>query len=376
MTKDDYEFDFSGFEDFAEADLLDLVEGTMDPDRARAFAESVKSKDPELLRRLIRMQGDRLDLSSHGDPLPPMDLLEGVQARMIRHDLLAGDFLETMEPTAMMARSVEDLDRRRGRRLLQRSVLGSLAASIALVGTVVLVFGWLLRVEDDRVVDRIQTSAQIDVDSLLAVESTGKPVNVFTALPDSSVLGVHRLRVQALNTPPVEPIQEIVVADYGLVLGGVDEKMIQPALEALSREADLVLVQNLTIAESVSNVSSFGQATLNKDPKGESWNGANRDLQPSPLVGQAGLAPETRVRLDLAERGFQWAIVVDRANAAEMVEQIGRLGRTASLVSANTEAGEFSQDANAWNAWQVRKVATPSGIGNARRLIVPIAVTE
>ena len=67
MTRHDYEFDFSGFEDFAEADLLDLVEGTMDPDRARAFAESVKSKDPELLRRLIRMQGDRLDLSSHGD---------------------------------------------------------------------------------------------------------------------------------------------------------------------------------------------------------------------------------------------------------------------------------------------------------------------
>jgi hypothetical protein len=276
----------------------------------------------------------------------------------------------------MMARAVEDLDRRRGRSVLQRSVLGSLAASIALVGTVVLVFGWLLQVQEDRGSELIETSAQIDVGPLVEVESPGKPVNVFTALPDNSVLGVHRLRVQALNTPTVEPTQEIVVADYGLVLGGVDEKMIEPALEALSRKADLVLVQNLTIAQSVSNASGFGQATLKKGGAGASSNAANRDLQPSPLVGQSGFAPETRVRLALAERGFQWAIVVDRADAAEMVEQIGRLGRTASLVSANAEAREVSQDSNAWNAWQVRKVATPSGIGNARRLIVPIAVTK
>ena len=92
------------------------------------------------------------------------------------------------------------------------------------------------------------------------------------------------------------------------------------------------------------------------------------DLQPAPLVGDEGTAPNSAVRFDLAERGFRYAIVVDRDSAAAMVEQISRLGQKAGLVSAHVSPrhGQFVLDA--WQAWQSRdatKVAT--------RLIIPIA---
>ena len=76
MSSHEFDIDLSQFDEFAEADLLDLVEGTMDPERAMELAQAVKVRDPELLRRLIRMQADRMELTAHGEPVAPPHLLQ------------------------------------------------------------------------------------------------------------------------------------------------------------------------------------------------------------------------------------------------------------------------------------------------------------
>ena len=54
MSIEEHEIDMGRFGDFDQLDLLDLVEGTMSPDRAKVLVQRVREKDPELLHRLVR----------------------------------------------------------------------------------------------------------------------------------------------------------------------------------------------------------------------------------------------------------------------------------------------------------------------------------
>ena len=178
---------------------------------------------------------------------------------------------------------------------------------------------------------------------------------------------------------PIPPqIPEVELADYGLMLKGVQWKDFEPALAELSKQGELVLVRNLTIAESVTQAVSPGKASFGPivDDAGRKFGEGARDLQPAPLVGEASLAPATETRLELAERGYRWAVVVDRNEAAAIVEQIGRLAEKARLISAGSEPSYELDELDAWQTWQSRQAAASRGVGNAKRIIVPIAIID
>ena len=382
MSNHEFDIDLSQFDEFAEADLLDLVEGTMDPERAMELAHAVKVRDPELLRRLIRMQADRMELTSHGEPVAPPHLLESVQTRLIREDLLEGDFLETVEPTAMMARAVRDLDRRRRRRMYRGPIMAGLAASVAVIGVSVVLVGWSLLSESGRrgtpLVEPIAANT-----TEVPVAVTDEPGDIprqafFAARPDESVRTAHVRRVQAMAEPVPPAIPELELADYGLMLKGVPGEEFEPALARLSEQGELVLVRNLTIAESVTEASSPGKASFGALGGNSTFttNGTVQDLQPQPLVGDASMAPTTETRLQLAERGYRWAVVVERSVAAEVIEQIGRLAGNARLISADSEPSSELDQLDAWQTWRSRQAAAGQGVGNAKRIIVPIAIIE
>ena len=382
MSNHEFDIDLSQFEEFAEADLLDLVEGTMDPERAMELAHAVKLRDPDLLRRLIRMQADRLELTAHGEPVAPPHLLESVQSRLIREDLLEGDFLETVEPTAMMARAVKDLDRRRRRRMYRGPIMAGLAASVAVIGVTVVLVGWSLLSESNRrgttlPESVVQNTTEESVSPAAETEEIKRQA-VFAARPDESVRTAHVRRVQAMAEPVPPPIPELELADYGLMLKGIQGEDFEPALAELSQKGALVLVRNLTIAESVTEATSPGRASFGARQEGSGGvtNATVQDLQPEPLVGEPSMAPNTQTRLELAERGYRWAVVVDRGVAAEVVEQIGRLADNARLISARSEPSGELDELDAWQTWRSREAAAGQGVGNAKRIIVPIAILE
>ncbi|MCH2161531.1 MAG: hypothetical protein MK085_06615 [Phycisphaerales bacterium] len=338
MSNHDYDIDLSTFDEFAEADLLDLVEGTMDPDRALELAHAVKVRDPNLLRRLIRMQADRMELSAHGDPVAPSHLLDGVQSRLHDEDLVEGDFLETLEPTAMMARAVEDLDRRRRQKLYRGPIMAGVAASLAIIGVGVIISAW----------------------SMLG-QSRSQGTGGFG---------------QGMAESVRPPAQEMALAEYGLMLKGMASQDVEPALAAISQEGELVLVRNLTVAESVSASGDEGMASAGGNGEHSTRSALVEGLQPAPLVGDATFAPSTRTRVELAERGYRWAVVVDRDEAAQVVERIGRLAGNAGLVAARAEPSNALESLGAWRNWQPGRVTSSPGSGNAKRIIVPIAIID
>ena len=320
--------------EFAEADLLDLVEGTMETDRAKELVASIRAQNPKLLRTITRMQADRLALSGASDVAPPRNLVAGFLAQ---HASNTTD-IEAVEPTQAMERSLRELDRtRRWRR--QAPIRGAIAAGIAGIG--------------------VTTIAMMIADAISPdVLSVRSPV----------VLTMPTL-AEPTAAAPERLTTNVAIAEYGVVLEGVNEEDLGHSLTDLLAYSNLTLVENLTYEQGAARLSG---GNLQLQAAIQAGDGSvvlmQSEMQPLPLIGEESTAPSYAVRFDLASRGFRYAIVVDRDAAPAMVERISRLARTANLVSAHVTPtnGQFVLDA--WHDWQTRNAST-----RPDRLIVPIA---
>ena len=331
------------FEEFAEADLLDLVEGTMTPEAAKELAEIVKIKHPELLGTLTRMQADRLALESHLDMEPPLGLFADVTTRSQQPRVqIDRDFQEAVEPTAMMERSLRDLGRRRRRRR-QAPMIAAIAAGIAGIGVTIGIMMLLQEVNSSREkgIGLSESFARIDDEG---------PSNSSTAFTS-----------------------EAIVSEYGLVLRGVEEGVFGGQLANLLAFGDVVVVENLTLDQSVRNRTGGNDKLRAAIQAGNSSIILESEMLPPPLVGSLEQAPSASIRLDLAERGFQYAIVINQSEAASTVAQIGKLADSASLVPAHVEPNDNKFVFDAWKEWQSRAKATSDSGGSSQRLIVPIS---
>lgn len=320
--------------EFAEADLLDLVEGTMAPNRAEELVASIRARNPKLLRTITRMQADRGTLCDASDTAPPRSLIAGLFA----HHASTTAHAEAVEPTQAMERSLRDLDRtRRWRR--QAPLRGAIAAGIAGIG--------------------VTTIAMMIADAISPdVTSLQSPV----------ALAPRMLAAPAVASP-ASTTMNVAVAEYGVVLEGVNEEDLGSSLIDLLAYSNLTLVENLTYEQGAERLSGGNRELQAAIQAGDgSVVLMQSEMQPLPLIGDESTAPSSAIRFDLASRGFRYAIVVDRDAAPVVVERISRLAVNANLVSAHVTStnGQFVLDA--WHDWQTRDAST-----RPDRLIVPIA---
>jgi hypothetical protein len=90
--------------------------------------------------------------------------------------------------------------------------------------------------------------------------------------------------------------------------------------------------------------------------------------------------PDSKIRIDLAERGFRYAIVVPRAEVEGILARLSGLssGNAANagawLIPAQTEEPNAAIDLDAWSSWSQQAQARPRESSRSATLIVPIAV--
>jgi hypothetical protein len=402
MTSDDLDnFDSNsdpaiealGFGGLDTDDLLRFVEGEMTPDESETFIASVRNGDAEAATRLVRMRRDHELMQSAALTSVGPDLLAPLRARIARGELIGDGLLnqEGIEPTDMMSKSVEELARRRRRNRRRPLVQVAAGVAVAAMAGVVIV----------QVVDRVDWRA---IDPLAWLPSDGDSVesipSVAPLAPDiaSSRLAFAEESVGTGGTTPASTnegtpsVAETIVdpdrtdlASFGVALAWeAEDDTFEVRLASLALEMDAVLVRNLTLVESVEASGRGLAAGLVQagDASGsESRRGRGRDLQPSPIVGMIDDAPETRIRIDLAERGFRYALVIPREEVANVIARMSTLGARGAgaatrLVPAETDRPGAAFDADAWSSWSRHAEATPASSMNAGSLVVPIAVVD
>jgi hypothetical protein len=372
MSIEELDIDMGRFGDFDQLDLLDLIEGTMSSDRAKRLVESVREKDPQLLHKLVRMQADRVEMSSHKTPPPPKNLLSKVQLRTSSVEILAPDFPEAIEPTVMMERSLKNLGRNRRRR--QRApMIAAMAACLAGVGvtTVALIVLNIVTEPDGlKTVPPVLALDSVQDD----LRSPGTPVveeNPTPVLTSASTINqsLARTPVDSLSSPT---LGTPVVAENGLVLQGVDPQALGIQLSAILSSRDMVLVENIPFEEIYENSrSSAEDGSLRNRRQMDRFQTGAGVLQPPPMVGFEDGAPSNATRSELAERGFRWAIVLEPGQVDDVIARIEQLAETIELVPMGM-SGNSRQSGDVRDVWNSREAAIAEW-ANADRLVIPIS---
>ncbi len=371
MSIEELDINMGRFGDFDQLDLLDLIEGTMSSDRAKILVESVREKDPQLLHKLVRMQSDRIEMSSHEIPAPPKDLLAKVQLRTSSVDILTSDFPEAIEPTLMMERSLKNLGRSRRRR--QRApMLAAMAACLAGVGVTTVALIVLDIVTEP---DGLKTVPQVlALDSTEDIRIPDTPVvdEDFTQVLKSASTSNQLLASTSMDSVNSSTLGAPVVAENGLVLQGVDPEALGIQLSASLSSRDMVLVENIPFEEIYEGSRSSAEdgSFRNRRQMDRFQTGAGV-LQPPPMVGFEDGAPSNATRSELAERGFRWAIVLEPGQVDDVIARIERLAETVELVPMSM-SGNSGQNADVREVWNSRKAAIAEW-ANADRLVIPIS---
>ena len=103
-------------------------------------------------------------------------------------------------------------------------------------------------------------------------------------------------------------------------------------------------------------------------------------LQPPPIVGMSDDVPDSMIRIDLAERGFQYAIVVARSEVEGILARLSGMavgdeaGEGARLIPSLTRQPETAFRQDAWSSWSQQAKARPNSSSPSAMLIVPIAI--
>lgn len=379
-----------GFGGLDTDDLLRFVESEMAEHESDAFLASVRAGDEDAADRLVRMRRDHEVMRSTMLPVVGPDLLAPLRARVARGELIGDRLLgeEGIEPTDMMSKSVEELARRR--RWNRRRPLVQVAAGIAIAAAAgVVVVQVVDQIEWTGIDPMAWISTGLEPADPRAPEpptSPGLEPSATVVAADEGIPGIGR---PALDGAPAEKratIEEVVgtdLASFGVAFAwDAADETFETRLASLALELDAVLVRNLTLIESV-GASGRGLAAGLARAAGtpSSVRGRPRDLQPSPIVGMIDDAPETRVRIDLAERGFRYALVVPRGQVAEVIARMSTLGAggdgaATRLVPAGTDRPDVAFEADAWSSWARHAEAMPTTSKTAESLVVPIAVID
>lgn len=410
MTPDDLEnFDSNadpaiealGFGGLDTDDLLRFIEGEMNSEDSASFLDSVRDGDADAAARLVQMRRDHELMQFAASTSVGPDLLAPLRARIARGELIGDGLLdqvnhEGIEPTDMMSKSVEELARRRRRH--RRRPLIQVAAGIAVAAVAGVVFvqvvdrvdwsgldplAWLpdeadsplVSSSDPETVSEVGPSRLASAGDVSGADAAGGP------LVDSSIGD----RSRSPQADAEADSRDTDLASFGVALAWEDEdETFEVRLAALALEMDAVLVRNLTLVESV-EASGRGLAAglVRAADAGSSDRRAvrRRDLQPSPIVGMIDEAPETRMRIDLAERGFRYALVVPRSEVANVIARMSTLGArrggaATRLVPAETDRPGAAFEADAWASWSRHAEAASTSSMNAETLVVPIAVVD
>ena len=402
MTSDDLDnFDSNsdpaiealGFGGLDTDDLLRFVEGEMAQDESDSFLASVRAGDDEAANRLVRMRGDHDLMQSAASTSAGPDLLAPLRARIARGELIGDGLLnqEGIEPTDMMSKSVEELARRRRRN--RRRPLIQVAAGIAAAAAAGIVVVQIVDRIDWRGIDPLAwLPSEIDPSDLspsVIPPSPDDAVSRFALAERAGRNDGQRILPPSEDDSPVgeriETPMKTDLASFGVALAwDAKDETFEVRLAALALEMDAVLVRNLTLVESV-EASGRGLAAglVRAAAAGatDSSRGRGRDLQPSPIVGMIDDAPETRMRIDLAERGFRYALVIPQDEVANVIARMNTLGARGAgaatrLVPAETDRPGAAFEADAWSSWSRHAEATPGSSMNAASLVVPVAVID
>jgi hypothetical protein len=172
------------------------------------------------------------------------------------------------------------------------------------------------------------------------------------------------------------------LASFGLAVAGDGGEEFEIRLASLVLDSNAVLIRNLTLAECMTATGRQFMAALQRSPDQHGSNPRRGSLQPPPIVGMSDHLPDSKTRIDLAERGFRYAIVMPRAKVERVLARLSSLagndedGTGARLIPAHTERPDSAFDLDAWSSWSEQAKARPHQSSPSAMLIVPIAVVS
>ena len=158
------------------------------------------------------------------------------------------------------------------------------------------------------------------------------------------------------SVPIDEPDQEESLASFGLVIPVEDFELAEAKIAMKVIERNAVLIRNRRATE----LGSDG-------------------IQPPPIVGVLRELPSETLRMNLAERGFQFAVVVDRDGVSTLLAQLGLISEHPELEegprlvpSDGSATGTMQRDA--WETWSGRSEAQSAIEAGVGPLLVPVAL--
>jgi hypothetical protein len=377
-----------GFVGFDPIDLLRFIESEMGAGEEAAFLEQVRSGDVDAARRLARMKQDHDVMHRVPEPVPGRDLLASVRSRIARGELIEDQLFADpgLEPTVLMSKSIDDLARRRRRdrrRPFEWAAAGITVAMLAGILGSHLVDRFsgveFMRVAGGDFTTEPGENRETSVESGAPTEEIEKIEDSVQVDPRPAVLANSedgdRTSSEELQRKPASNL-----ASFGLAVVGDGGEAFESRLASLVHNSNAVLIRNLTLVESIGAAGREFMAGLRR-PSGRSGSSTPRGtLQPPPIVGMSEGIPDSKIRIDLAERGFRYAIVVPRAEVEGILARLSGLssGNAANagawLIPAQTEEPNAAIDLDAWSSWSQQAQARPRESSRSATLIVPIAV--
>ena len=385
-----------GFGGLDTDDLLRFVEGEMSSEESESFLASVQEGDAEAATRLVRMRGDHELMQWAASTSVGPDLLGPLRDRIARGELIGDGLLnqEGIEPTDMMSKSVTELARRRRRNRRRPLIQVAAGIAVAAISGVVVVqivdrfdwqginpVAWLPNGGDSPDSKSSEAAPLLEVDAArLASGEDAADADEITVATSEATNG------ETNDGPEVhEDPSRTDLASFGVALAWDEQdETFEVRLASLALEMDAVLVRNLTLVESVEASGrrlAAGLAQAADSGMRTTRRGRGRDLQPPPIVGMIDDAPETRLRIELADRGFRYALVIPRDDVANVIARMSTLGARGAgaatrLVPAETDLPGAAFEADAWASWSRHAEAASASSMNAESLVVPIAVVD
>ena len=103
--------------------------------------------------------------------------------------------------------------------------------------------------------------------------------------------------------------------------------------------------------------------------------------QPIPIVGILKDPPSDILRSELADRGFQYAVIVDRERVSALMAQLGLVSEHPETLEGprlvpSDESVEGSPRRDAWETWSGRSEAQAAIESGSGPLLVPVALVS
>jgi hypothetical protein len=398
------------FDQYDEAELLELIEDKLDPLAAQRLRDRLAA-DPRVLALIERMREDRALLRSAVDPALPGDLLAELEPILARPMLMP----ETPAP------------RRRRPRVMAVAAAVALTALAGVWATVIALF-WPVGPGAN------QGAARDTALPAMAASEAGPPVGSSApgeageAWPPAGTVVHHRAPLNAVSgelrrgSGPAEIVAGnrsgeplLLAADFMLVVSADDAALVEQTFRRVLSDfgTDAALVRNFSYEEaakleealrlaegrrSAADTADAGPVVAGAEggPAGEAPRARNgRRRPPFPrasqrpearlsasqlLLGSEALAPSFERQLDFSEQGAAYTVSVP---AARLTQVLARLELEEGCKTAlRIRAGDVAEDPTDELRWLrqyplVREAAAALEIeGRGAVILLPVAVEE